>query len=57
MCHFTVALILENLMGNFLLGTIFGIVIGTVGFSEIAPMLDRGIEYIQYGSREYVNRR
>jgi hypothetical protein len=44
-------------MGNFLVGVVFGIVVGTIGFGEIAPMLDRGIEYIQYGSREYVNRR
>ena len=31
-------------MKNFILGTIFGIVISTVGFSGIARMLDKGIE-------------
>jgi len=29
---------------NFLIGTIFGIVVATVGFSGIAKMLDNGIE-------------
>lgn len=31
-------------MKNFILGTIFGIVIATVGFSGIARMLDKGVE-------------
>ena len=31
-------------MKAFILGTIFGIVIATVGFSGIAKMLDNGIE-------------
>lgn len=31
-------------MKMFILGTIFGIVISTVGFSGIAKMLDNGIE-------------
>ena len=31
-------------MKNFLIGTVFGIVIATVGFSGIAKMLDNGIE-------------
>ncbi len=31
-------------MKNFILGTIFGIVVSTVGFSGIARMLDKGIE-------------
>jgi hypothetical protein len=31
-------------MKTFILGTIFGIVISTVGFSGIARMLDNGIE-------------
>jgi hypothetical protein len=31
-------------MTKFILGTIFGIVISTVGFSGIARMLDNGIE-------------
>lgn len=31
-------------MRNFLIGTVFGIVVATVGFSGIAKMLDNGIE-------------
>jgi capsular polysaccharide biosynthesis protein len=31
-------------MRNFILGTIFGIVVSTVGFTGIARMLDKGIE-------------
>ncbi len=31
-------------MKNFIVGTIFGIVVATVGFSGIARMLDNGIE-------------
>ena len=31
-------------MKNFFIGTVFGIVIATVGFSGIAKMLDNGIE-------------
>lgn len=31
-------------MKNFLFGTVFGIVVATVGFSGIAKMLDNGIE-------------
>ena len=31
-------------MRNFLIGTVFGIVIATVGFSGIAKMLDNGIQ-------------
>ena len=31
-------------MKNFIFGTIFGIVIATVGFGGIARMLDHGIE-------------
>jgi hypothetical protein len=31
-------------MKSFILGTIFGIVIATVGFSGIARMLDNGIQ-------------
>jgi len=30
-------------MKNFILGTIFGIVISTVGFSGIAKLLDNGV--------------
>lgn len=31
-------------MRNFIAGTIFGVVISTVGFSGIARMLDNGIQ-------------
>lgn len=31
-------------MRTFILGTIFGIVLATVGFSGIAKMLDNGVE-------------
>ena len=31
-------------MKSFILGTIFGIVVATVGFSGIARMLDNGIQ-------------
>lgn len=31
-------------MKTFILGTVFGIVIATVGFSGIAKMLDNGVE-------------
>jgi hypothetical protein len=29
---------------NFLIGTVFGIVVATIGFGGIAKMLDNGIE-------------
>jgi hypothetical protein len=31
-------------MKNFLIGTVFGIVVATVGFGGIAKMLDNGIQ-------------
>ena len=31
-------------MKTFILGTVFGIVVSTVGFSGIAKMLDNGVE-------------
>ena len=31
-------------MKNFILGTVFGIVIATIGFSGVARMLDKGVE-------------
>ena len=31
-------------MKNFILGTIFGIILSTVGFSGIARIVDKGIE-------------
>jgi hypothetical protein len=39
-------------MRNFILGTIFGLIIATVGFSGIARMLDTGVTKVQEYSRE-----
>ncbi len=39
-------------MKNFVLGTIFGLVIATVGFSGLARMFDRGAQTIQQTSKE-----
>ena len=34
-------------MRNFILGTVFGIVIATVGFSGLARLLDRGVDTVK----------
>lgn len=39
-------------MRTFIAGTIFGIVICTVGFSGIARMFDNGVSKVQQVSRE-----
>jgi hypothetical protein len=39
-------------MKQFILGTIFGLVLATVGFSGIARMLDRGVETVKTQSQE-----
>ncbi len=39
-------------MKGFILGTVFGIVICTVGFSGIARMLDTGVNKVQEISKE-----
>jgi len=39
-------------MKNFVLGTIFGLILATVGFSGIARMLDRGIDTVKTQSQE-----
>jgi len=39
-------------MKGFIVGTIFGLVLATVGFSGIAKMLDRGVETIKSQSQE-----
>jgi len=39
-------------MKNFIIGTIFGLVIATVGFTGIARMLDAGVTKVQEYSRE-----
>lgn len=39
-------------MKAFLAGTIFGLVLATVGFSGIARMLDKGVESVKTHSQE-----
>lgn len=39
-------------MRMFIAGTIFGLVLATVGFSGIARMLDRGVDTIKTTSQE-----
>ena len=39
-------------MKNFVLGTIFGLILATVGFSGIARMLDKGVEKVKVESQE-----
>ena len=41
-------------MKMFILGTIFGIVVATVGFSGIARMLDNGVNKVKEVSQEQV---
>jgi hypothetical protein len=38
---------------NFLLGTLFGIVVTTVGFQGLAKMADTGVSKIQEVTKEY----
>lgn len=39
-------------MKGFILGTVFGLVLATVGFSGIVKMLDRGVETVKEKSVE-----
>jgi uncharacterized membrane protein YtjA (UPF0391 family) len=39
-------------MRNFIIGTIFGLILATVGFSGIARMLDTGVAKIKSESAE-----
>lgn len=39
-------------MKNFIIGTVFGLVIATVGFGGIAKILDRGVETLKTQSQE-----
>jgi hypothetical protein len=39
-------------MRMFIAGTIFGLILATVGFSGIARMLDRGVDTIKSTSQE-----
>jgi hypothetical protein len=41
-------------MRNFILGTIFGIVVATVGFSGIAKLLDGGVNRVKSITQEQV---
>ncbi len=39
-------------MKMFIVGTIFGLVLATVGFSGIARMLDKGVDTVKEKSQE-----
>ena len=39
-------------MKNFVIGTVFGLILATVGFSGIARMLDKGVDTIKTQSQE-----
>jgi hypothetical protein len=39
-------------MKGFILGTIFGIVVSSIGFSGLAAIGDRGVEKVQEFSKE-----
>ena len=39
-------------MKAFILGTVFGLVLATVGFSGIARIMDRGIDTVKTHSQE-----
>lgn len=39
-------------MKMFLIGTVFGLVLATVGFSGIARMLDKGVDTVKTQSQE-----
>ena len=43
-------------MRNFILGTVFGIVIATVGFSGIARLLDRGVDTVKTQTQDLAKR-
>ena len=42
----------EAIMKAFILGTIFGLILATVGFSGIAKMLDKGVDTVKTQSQE-----
>jgi hypothetical protein len=39
-------------MRSFIIGTIFGLVLATVGFGGIARMLDKGVDTVKTQSQE-----
>ena len=42
-------------MRNFVIGSIFGIVVATVGFSGIAKLLDNGVNKVKTITQEQAN--
>jgi hypothetical protein len=42
----------RHFMKAFILGTVFGLVLATVGFSGIAKMLDKGVDTVKTQSQE-----
>ena len=39
-------------MRNFVIGTVFGLVLATVGFSGIAKIMDKGVDTVKTHSQE-----
>ena len=39
-------------MKNFILGTVFGLILAAVGFTGIARIFDKGVQTIQQTSKE-----
>lgn len=39
-------------MKMFIIGTVFGLILATVGFSGIAKMLDKGVETVKTQSQD-----
>jgi hypothetical protein len=39
-------------MKSFILGTIFGLILATVGFGGIARMLDKGVDQVKVQSQQ-----
>jgi len=42
-------------MKNFIIGTVFGIVIATIGFSGVARLLDGGVNKVKAIAHEQAN--
>jgi hypothetical protein len=43
---------MEDVMKSFIMGTVFGLILATVGFSGVARMLDKGVETVKSQSTE-----
>jgi hypothetical protein len=41
-------------MKTFIIGTVFGVVVATVGFSGIAKMMDNGVNKVKEVSQEQI---